>query len=213
MKFGDLLEIIGSEPLFESSLLLAGQVDPVDIGRQLSRWVKSGRIMQLRRGLYALAPPYRKVAPHPFLVANAIVGGSYVSCHSALSYYGMISERVPLTTSVGTRRPLFKSTLLGDYRFHNISEGLLFSYALIEVAERQYAYIATPEKALLDLVHLVRAGERLQYLRRLRLCSLDKISAQRLEEIAGKSGSPKISRAVGNIRKLISQAERKFITL
>ena len=50
--------------------MLAGDVDPTDVRRQLSRWVTAGRLYRLRRGLYALAPPFQKVLPHPFLVAN-----------------------------------------------------------------------------------------------------------------------------------------------
>ena len=70
MKFEQLIEIAGEEPVFETGLLLAGDVDSADVQRQLSRWVQAGRLYQLRRGLYALAPPYQKVRPHPFLVAN-----------------------------------------------------------------------------------------------------------------------------------------------
>ena len=31
MKFEDLLEIVGREPVFETGLLLAGDVDPADV--------------------------------------------------------------------------------------------------------------------------------------------------------------------------------------
>ena len=65
-----LIAIVGEESLFETGLLLAGEVDPNDVRRQLSRWVKAGRLYQLRRGLYALAPPFQKVKPHPFVVAR-----------------------------------------------------------------------------------------------------------------------------------------------
>lgn len=58
MEFEHLLEIVGDEPIFETGLLLAGEVDPDNIRRQLSRWTKARRLYQLRRGLYALAPPY-----------------------------------------------------------------------------------------------------------------------------------------------------------
>ena len=57
MKFGRLVEIVGDEPVFETGLLLAGSADPADVRRQLSRWTKAKRLYQLRRGLYALAPP------------------------------------------------------------------------------------------------------------------------------------------------------------
>ena len=58
MEFNDLLDLVGEEPIFNSSLLMAGDVNPGLMRQQLSRWVKSGKVYQLRRGLYALAPPY-----------------------------------------------------------------------------------------------------------------------------------------------------------
>ncbi len=83
MKFEELLTVVGDEPLFETGLLLAEDVDANDVRRQLSRWIQSGRIRKLRRGLYTLAPPYQNVVPHPFLITNALVPGSYVSLQSA----------------------------------------------------------------------------------------------------------------------------------
>ncbi|MEW5938850.1 MAG: type IV toxin-antitoxin system AbiEi family antitoxin domain-containing protein, partial [Chloroflexota bacterium] len=76
MKFSDVLSIVGNQPFFDTGLLLAGDVDPSDLSRQLSRWVSAGKIRQLRRGLYTLASPYQIVAPHPFVIANALVPGS-----------------------------------------------------------------------------------------------------------------------------------------
>ncbi len=86
MNFEQLLASVGDEPLFETSLLLAGEVNPDYLRVQLTRWKNAGRIIQLRRGLYALAPPYRKVRPHPFLIANRLRGASYVSLQSALTF-------------------------------------------------------------------------------------------------------------------------------
>ncbi len=76
MQFARLLQVVGDDPLFETGLLLAGEADPSDVRRQLSRWTKSGRILQLRRGLYALAPPHQKTFPHPFAVANRMAHAS-----------------------------------------------------------------------------------------------------------------------------------------
>jgi len=92
MKFNELVETVGDEPLFETGLLIAGEVDPDGLRRQLSRWTATGKLYQLRRGLYALAPPFQKIRPHPFVVANHLVRGSYVSCQSALAFYGIIPE-------------------------------------------------------------------------------------------------------------------------
>ena len=105
---------MADEPLFETGLLLAGPVDPADLRRQLSRWKRSGRIRQLRRGLYTLAPPWDKRIPHPFLVANRLVPGSYVSGLSALAFVQAIPEYVAEVTSVTPGRPQQRHTALED---------------------------------------------------------------------------------------------------
>ena len=87
MNFEELVEIIGDEPVFDTALLKAGSVTDAAVYLQLTRWTRAGKLVQLRRGVYALAPPYRKKEPHPFAIANALRRGAYVSLHSALAYY------------------------------------------------------------------------------------------------------------------------------
>ena len=152
MDFSDLLSIVGDSPVFETGLLLAGDESPSYIRRQLSEWVNTGKVWKLRRGLYALAPPYQKTAPHPFLVANQMVSGSYVSLQSALAYYGLIPEYVPVTTSVTTLRPGEWDTPIGQFAYRHIQANLFFGYHAIVLDNRQSAWIASPEKALLDLI-------------------------------------------------------------
>ena len=168
MEFNSLLKLIGDEPIFESSILLAGDVDPKLIRIQLSRWIKAGKIYQLRRGLYSIAPPYQRQQPHPFLVANHLQKASYVSLQSALSFYGLIPEVVNITTSVSTGRPERLDTPLGTFEFRHIKTELLFGYRMTELGE-QSALIATPEKALLDLIYLQPGGDSLAYLKELLL--------------------------------------------
>jgi len=50
MEFERLLQLVGAEPVFDTGLLLAGPVKPELVRLQLSRWVKCGRIYQLRLG-------------------------------------------------------------------------------------------------------------------------------------------------------------------
>lgn len=203
MKFEELLEIVESEPVFETGLLLAGDEDTFGVRKQLSRWVNNGQIYQLRRGLYTLAPPYQKTQPHPFLIANRMVRGSYVSCESALSFFGLIPERVPLTISVSTGRPGQWSTLLGVYHFHHITPQLFTGYQLVDLTSDQQAFIATPEKALLDLVHLKPGGDNSTYLDELRLQNLEQINLNYLHQLVHNFGKPKLQRAAAAISKLV----------
>jgi hypothetical protein len=207
MKWEALLTLVGGEPVFESGLLLAGDVDPADLRRQLSRWVAAGRLHQLRRGLYALAPPFQKTSPHPFLVANRIVRGSYVSLQSALAYRNMIPEYVPVTTSVTTGRPGRWDTPLGAFEFHHIQRDLFAGYQRELVAPGQEAFVASPAKALLDLVHLVPGADARAYLEQLRLTNLGVVdfASVALREIVAR---PKLQRAARRVQALaIAEAQ------
>jgi len=50
----------------QSSTPPCSSLNPADLRRQLPRWTKASRLIQLRRGVYTLAPPYQKIKPHPF---------------------------------------------------------------------------------------------------------------------------------------------------
>ncbi len=213
MVFEDLLEVVGDTPVFESSLLLAGDVRPSDVQRQLSRWTRDGKVVQLRRGLYALASPYRRVVAEPFLIANRLHAPSYVSCVSALAFHGLLPEAVPLTVSITTRRTVSYDTRLGGYRYHHIHGAYFFGYESASLAADQSAFVATPEKALLDLVYFQPGGDRPQYLESLRLQNLETLDTARLQELAGRAGTPKLRRAVERIVALANAESREYTIL
>jgi predicted transcriptional regulator of viral defense system len=211
VKWESLLTLIAGDPIFRSSLLLAGEVSVGQVRLQLSRWVNAGRLVQLRRGVYTLAPAWRKVEPHPFLVANAMQRGSYVSLQSALAYYDLIPEHVPIVTSVGPGRPETLRNALGTYGFAHLARGLYFGYSHIEVSPGQLAFVASPEKALLDLVHLTPGGESQAYLQELRLQNLGTLSIKALQEMAQQSNKPKLIRASRNVVQLLAENEGEIL--
>lgn len=207
MEFRKLLEIVGDEPVFETGLLLSGDVDPVDVRRQLSRWTKSGKVNQIRRGLYALAPLYRKRIPHPFVVANKILPASYVSLQSALAFYGMIPEYVPVTTSVTTQRPYRWETEFGIFDFRHLTRQYFFGYQVYDLGDRQQAFVARPEKALLDLIYLEPGGEEFAFLAELRLQNLGNLDWERGRNFVRRFDKPKLFRALENLIELADQEE------
>lgn len=209
MEFDSLLQLVRDDPVFESSLLFAGNVDPKLIRIQLSRWVKTGKIYQLRRGLYSIAPPYQKTPPHPFLVANHLQKASYVSLQSALSYYGLIPEVVNKITSVSTGRPERLETPLGTYEFRHFKTEFLFGYQMVELGG-QSAFVATPEKALLDLIYLQPGGESTAYLKELRLQNTEKLDKDLLVKQSCRFNTPKILNAVKGILQFISDKSEDF---
>ena len=203
MKWELLLKTVGDEPVFTSSLLMAGKQHRSDIQLQLARWGKAAKIIQLRRGLYLLANPYRKVEPHPFIIANSIKNASYVSLQSALSFHGMIPENVPVVTSVTTARPETINTAEGTFIFKHIKKSLFNGYFRREAVDRQSFFIATPEKSLLDLIYLTPGGHKLEYLRELRLQNFDRLDLKVLKQSAKGSGILKLQLAVKNLIEII----------
>ncbi len=217
MEFEKLLELVGDEPVFETALLLAGKVNPDSVRLQLTRWTKNGRVYQLRRGLYAIAPPYQKVKPHPFLIANRMQRASYVSGQSALAFYGLIPDTVQSTLSVTVGRPERVDTPLGVFEFRHIKPDLLQGYRMTPLngskSPEQHAFVAIPEKALLDLVYLQAGGDRPAYLRELRLQNLERLDIDVLRRQAETFNTAKLQRAVNAIIHLVNSDIQEYETI
>ena len=216
MEFNDLLGLVEDIPVFESAMFLAGNINPDIVHLQLTRWTKNGRVYQLRRGLYAIAPPYQKVKPHPFLIANLIQRASYVSAQSALAFHGLIPDTVHATLSVTTGRPGRRETPLGIFEFRHVKRELLRGYHMSELQSSkpsQQALVATPEKALLDLVYLQPGGDAPNYLRELRLQNLERLDMDELHRLAKIFNTSKVRRAVQVITRLVQSESQEYEAL
>ncbi len=126
---------------------------------KLSRLLKSGALIRVKKGLYVFGEPYRRGNISLEMLANMIYGPSYVSLEWALRYYGMIPEGVEEITSVTTKRKTNFDTPIGRFSYeHSIS--LTYSIGLTRYEESKYqsALIATKEKAVADQL-VIRRGK------------------------------------------------------
>jgi len=206
MRWESLLDLLRGEIVFRSSILHSAGEDSATTRRQLMRWAHAGRLEQLRRGVYAVAPPYRTRPPHPFVVAGLLRPGSYVSLQSALSHYGLIPEHVPTVSSVTTGRPETLRTSLGSFVFRHVSTRLFWGYEVVRLGGAETAFVASAEKAILDTVHLTRGGDGEAFLRELRLQNLEVLHPGRLESLAEQSGLPRLRRAAAFVAQLVLEA-------
>ena len=203
MKFSGLLNVVGDEPVFASSVLMTHGENPADIRRQLSRWVNEGKLIQLRRSIYTLAEPYRKKAAHPFLLANRLKSASYVSLQSALAWYGLIPEYVPVVTSVTTGRPGQLNTPDGNFVFKHVKKSFFSGYGCVDLLDGQTAFVASPEKALLDLIYLTPGADQADYLSSLRIQHPERLDMERLHQLTAAGGSAKLIRAADRLAVLL----------
>jgi predicted transcriptional regulator of viral defense system len=127
----------------------------------LVRWQKKGYILRLRNRWYAFndAESYENIE---WLAANLIYAPSYISLHTALSWYNLIPEMIVSTTSVTTRKTNKFSTALGYFNYHRIKPELFgFGYTLenmdaskSESRNSRKIIVATPQKAVLDFFYI-----------------------------------------------------------
>ncbi len=125
----------------------------------LVRWQEKGYILKLRNRWYAFndAESHENIE---WLAANLIYSPSYVSLHTALSWYNLIPEMIATCTSVTTRKTNKFSTPLGSFDYHRIKPELFgFGYILedmnasVKETGRQIL-VATPQKAILDFFYI-----------------------------------------------------------
>ena len=119
------------------------------------RALKHGEVLRLKPGLYCLAPEYRKSNAHPFVVAAVLHSPSHVSLESALAYHGLIPEAVYTVSSVTSLRSRVFDTPLGHFSFQRVpAVNPRAGVEAIEVAREGWAFVATPLRALADLIYL-----------------------------------------------------------
>lgn len=134
----------------------------------LVRWTNCGLIIRLKQGYYTF-PEYKGKADYPFYFANRIYRPSYISLHTALSFYGMIPEAVVQITSVTSLKTASFSNAFGEYSYQSEKEELMFGYDLKPMEDGRTLMFARPEKALLDLLYLYPFYDSTQELEELRL--------------------------------------------
>ena len=190
MNISKLVGFVADSPIFNSEMLRVGKADPRSVNVQLSRWKKAGKIIQLRRGLYMMNSPYVKLPTgYDLYIAAALHSPSYISLHKALEYHGLIPEGVPVYTCVTTRRPVTVRNQVGEFVYRHVKQGLFWGYEKAETAAGEF-FVATPEKALLDLFYLDGVKFSEAYLEELRLQNLETLDLRRLVVFAEKAGSP-----------------------
>ena len=118
----------------------------------IQRALKSGEVIQLRRGLYHLSSAVFPALVSTEMLANLIYGPSYVSLESALSYHGWIPEAVYNCTSVTSGRPHHFDTPHGRFSYVRIKQTPLMAGVLCEGGTDGTFLVATPLKALADIV-------------------------------------------------------------
>ena len=155
------------------------------------RAISAGEIIRLRPGLFLLAPEFRKTHPHPFVVAAMLHSPSHVSLESALSHHGLIPEAVFQVGSVTSARSRTFHTPVGVFSFVRVpASDPRAGVQALKVDGRSWAFVATPLRAIADLIYTRRdvnwAKDGFAFLTesmRIERDDLEKISFESVDEV------------------------------
>ena len=170
----------------------------------LTRWCRRGLLVKLRNQHYAF-PEYRQVPDFSRYVANRIYAPSYISLHSALSFYGMIPEEVVQLTSVTTLKTARFENAFGTFHYQNVKTPFYFGFEIKTIQSGRGLLFATPEKALLDLLYLNPYYKTEQDMEELRLDEdymQNELNLERLNGYLSKIGSKTMEQKVKRLMKV-----------
>lgn len=143
-------------PYIDAQTLLGFMSEYQNPRDRIRRLVQKRELIRLKNGFYLIAAKIKQ-GSHTIIpyeqVANWLYGPSYVSLEWALSFYGMIPERVNAITSMSLGRDKEYRTPVANFLYYRLNA----SCYSIGIEQKKAVdvvggfLLASPEKALADL--------------------------------------------------------------
>lgn len=131
---------------FKEVVLLWGESDVNFVKKKLNRYVKAGKLYQVRKGIYAKDDKYDK-----YELSTKIYTPSYISLETVLGATGITFQLYSQIFVISYQSKEIECQ--GQkFNFHKIKDSILTNQTGVE--SRGNYDIATPERAFLDVIYL-----------------------------------------------------------
>jgi hypothetical protein len=117
--------------------------------------LKKGEIVRIKKGLYILPEEYGGKLDN-ILLSNLIYGPSYVSFEYALSYWGLIPEKIEVVTAVTNKRKKRFQTPIGVFSYRFLNNRIFPVGRVLIKDDAGSSIIASKEKSLCDKLATVK---------------------------------------------------------
>lgn len=154
------------------------------------RLEKYGLIERIAKGKYVLND--NNITD--FEKANLIMSPSYISLESALNYYGILPQFPYSITSVTLQKSNKLVSSSKEFEYTHLSPRIYWGFL-----KKEYFLIASPEKALIDLIYLVSKGIRKTNFEEFDYSNIDKDRFKEYAEIITFSPFQKYIKRIQNI--------------
>ncbi|MFZ0451943.1 MAG: type IV toxin-antitoxin system AbiEi family antitoxin domain-containing protein [Desulfatiglandaceae bacterium] len=196
MSYERLLLI--AKPFFsrdEVAHILGVQLDSASV--LLHRYMKKGLVTRLKRGLYARTEVLERLEfPDLFRISNILQVPSYVSLYTALSFFGITTQmQRNYVEAISLKRTRYFRAGRFTFRFARIRHSLYGGFL-----REEGMFIASPEKAFLDVCYLASLG---RYRPDIPSLDLGKLDRKKIDELA----DPYPSATSKYLRRIYDNAE------
>jgi len=204
IKSKRILELAGALPSFGASDLAPLGEKRLYLNILLSRYVKRGMMLRLRKNLYAarnyIDQAERKgiFSDYVEFIANKLYSPSYLSLDYILHENNMLTEIPRNITSVALRKTDRFSNELGNFIYHKIKEDLFYGFNIIKKGDFSILK-ATKAKALFDFLYFRKrllVDRKSVVELRLNLEQFTKKDFKELEGYVAKEGSDKMKEII-----------------
>jgi len=126
------------------------------LSANIQRWIKNGKLIQLKKGLYVTKEYYQTIANkeayYEFL-ANILKKPSYLSMEYVLQKYSMLTESVFAITSVTRKKTRMYQNCIGTFLYANVKDELFTGFNITNKSGYEVKE-ASKAKALFDFLYL-----------------------------------------------------------
>lgn len=176
----------------------------------VKRALAKGEILDIRRGLYCLAPRYQRKPISVYGLAQRVYGPSYISLETALRYHGWIPEAVYACTCVSYGRAKEFNTPLGLFSYKRVPQHTFYAGVERHVeSDGNVFFMASPAKALADYVYVHRptwaAVDAAATSLRIEADDLNSVAPEQLDSLIGNYASRRVKRFLGTWKEALSK--------
>ncbi|PIP52269.1 hypothetical protein COW80_01165 [Candidatus Beckwithbacteria bacterium CG22_combo_CG10-13_8_21_14_all_01_47_9] len=201
------LNFLSPLDFFTKETLRQMEPDEDALDFNIKSWIKSGKIISLKKGMYLLRERWEKQTnKQGFLeyLANKIYQPSYLSGEYVMAKYGLLTEAVYGLSSVTTAKTKAWRNQLGVFSYYSIAPELYRDYEVIKFYSAP-VLIASKPKAIFDFLYfrfLRNSPVNILEARELRINweGVSKKELVKIEEYAGISKSEKTRQLIKLIK-------------
>lgn len=158
-KTKKLFDLIKNFPYFTFNNLLNIEEDKHYLKIFVYRYIKSGKLIRLKKGLYVTIDYFEqlekegKISSYTEFISNILYEPSYISLDYVLYENNLLTEIPVNFTLITTKKTTSFSNYFGTFIYHNIKKDLFFGYEILKEGEF-LIYKAKKSKALFDFLYL-----------------------------------------------------------